>query len=198
MSNENLKLWDSVTKTDPKALKEVNFGRKFTAIDPYWQIKEATKLWGSYGITWGFKHIELTYELSTIGIVNFKGVFYYPEGEFPIINACSIYSDNARTKLDTDYAKKVETDTLTKALSKLGFSADVFLSKFVDSPYVNQEDNTKQENQEIDSDLEITLNECKTEQECKDWFKIASKDTKAMAQLGLGVKYQNKLKSLKN
>ena len=51
--------------------------------------------------------------------------------------------------------------------------------------------------QEIDSDLEITLNECKTEQECKDWFKIASKDTKAMAQLGLGVKYQNKLKSLK-
>jgi disulfide oxidoreductase YuzD len=37
-----------------------------------------------------------------------------------------------KAKLDTDFAKKVETDTLTKALSKLGFSADVFLSKFED------------------------------------------------------------------
>ena len=37
-----------------------------------------------------------------------------------------------------DFAKKVETDTLTKALSKLGFNADIFLGKFDDTKYVEQ------------------------------------------------------------
>ena len=151
---DNLKLWNSVSKTDPKALKEVNFGRKFTAIDPYWQIRQATELWGEYGKTWGFKEIYTGYELADMGLVNFKGIFFYPDGEFPIINACSIYTDNARTKIDTDFAKKVETDTLTKALSKLGFSADVFLSKFADVADVKLENDA--------TDIVSKINACET------------------------------------
>ena len=132
---ENLKLWNSVSKTEKKAKKNVKIGaREYTAIDPYWQIKEATKLWGAYGSTWGFNDIQLGYELINKNIVIFKGQFYYPNGTFPIVNAVHIMtSENPeKAKLDTDFAKKVETDTLTKALSKLGFSADVFLSKFED------------------------------------------------------------------
>ena len=155
---DNLKLWKSVETTDKRALKKVTYGRSFTSIDPQYQIKEATKIWGSYGSSWGFKSIELDYSLKDIGIVSFKGQFYYPEGEFPIINAVHVYTteDKQKQKLDTDFAKKVETDALTKALSKLGFSADIFLEKFVDckDSEVSASKDTKE--------LENLMSKCKT------------------------------------
>ena len=145
MDNDNLKLWDSVSKTDKKAKKNVKIGaREYTAIDPYWQIKEATKQWGAYGSTWGFNDIQLGFELIHKNLVTFKGQFFYPFGTFPIINAVHIMtSENIeKAKLDPDFAKKVETDALTKALSKLGYSADVFLSKFSDISDVKLENDS--------------------------------------------------------
>ena len=50
----NLKLWDSVEKTNPNHTKKVTFGRAITAIDPYHQIKNATKQFGPVGIGWGW------------------------------------------------------------------------------------------------------------------------------------------------
>jgi hypothetical protein len=44
--------------------------------------------------------------------------------------------DNAKTKIDDNFAKKLETDTLTKAISKLGFNADIFMGKFDDTRYL--------------------------------------------------------------
>ena len=38
--------------------------------------------------------------------------------------------------LDDNFAKKIETDTLTKAISKLGFNADIFMGKFDDVRYL--------------------------------------------------------------
>jgi hypothetical protein len=46
--------------------------------------------------------------------------------------------DNAKTKVDDNFAKKIETDALTKAISKLGFNADIFMGKFDDARYVNE------------------------------------------------------------
>ena len=138
--SENLKLWSSVEKTDPKHTKKANVrGNNITAIAPQYQVKKATEQFGSYGTTWGFKSFEFDYSmLEVTGIVVFKGVFYYPNGEFPISSSISAYKDGARTKPDTDFAKKVETDTLTKALSKLGFNADVFMGLYDDNKYVMQ------------------------------------------------------------
>jgi len=139
MSKDNLKFWESVEKTDPKHTKNANVkGNKITSIKPQYQIYNATKQWGSYGSTWGFKDIQLGYELKDLGLVTFKAVFYYPTGEFEILNTISIFRDNAQTKLDDEFAKKVETDSLTKALSKLGFNADVFMGRFEDLRYVEQ------------------------------------------------------------
>jgi hypothetical protein len=42
------------------------------------------------------------------------------------------------TKPDADFAKKVETDALTKGLSKLGFNADVFMGLYDDHKYVQE------------------------------------------------------------
>jgi hypothetical protein len=139
MSKENLKLWESVEKTDPKHTKQANVkGNKLTSIKPQYQIYNATKQWGSYGSTWGFKDINLGYELKECGLVTFKALFYYPSGEFEILNTISFWRDNAQTKIDDEFAKKVETDSLTKALSKLGFNADVFMGRFDDLRYIEQ------------------------------------------------------------
>jgi hypothetical protein len=136
---DNLKLWDAVCTTDPAHTKKANVkGNKLTSIKPQYQILQATKQWGSYGSTWGFKNIVLSYELKDLGLANFKALFYYPNGEFEAINTISLWRDGAQTKIDDEFAKKVETDTLTKCLSKLGFSADVFMGRFDDPRYIEK------------------------------------------------------------
>ena len=137
-----MELWNRVCKTDPNHTKKANVkGNNLTSIKPQYQIMMATEEFGSYGATWGFRNIELTYDLLDTGLVVFKAEFYYPNGSFPAINTISIYRDNARTKLDDEFAKKVETDSLTKCLSKLGFNADIFLGQFDDVRYVEQRTN---------------------------------------------------------
>jgi len=143
MSDNNLRLWDKFCVTDPSKTKHVKYGaRGFTSIDSMYQIKIATEEFGLYGEKWGFKNIELDFSLENKGLVIFKGIFYYPNGEFPIINSISFLIGKDRSKIDDDFAKKVETDALTKSLSKLGFNADVFEGKFDDSKYVEELKNT--------------------------------------------------------
>jgi len=134
----NLDLWNKVCKTDPKHTKAANVrGNKITAIAPQYQILKATEEFGPYGKTWGFKDISIDFGLASMnGVILFKGIFFYPDGEFPIISSIGAYIDNAKTKADNDFAKKVETDALTKALSKIGFNADVFMGLFDDHKYV--------------------------------------------------------------
>jgi hypothetical protein len=140
MENENLKLWHLVEKTNPKYTKQANVrGNKITSIAPQYQIMNVTEQFGSYGQTWGFKDSKLDYTLAnSFGLVTFEAIFFYPNGEFKIQNSISLWIDNAKTKVDSDFAKKVETDTLTKAISKLGFNADIFLGKFDDIRYVDE------------------------------------------------------------
>ena len=137
MSN-HLELWNKVERTNPKYTKKANVkGNNITAIAPQYQIKNVTEQFGSYGKTWGFKSLDFDYTLvDNLGLVVLHAVFYYPEGEFPIKNAQNIFIDNAKTKIDDNFAKKLETDTLTKAISKLGFNADIFMGLFDDVKYL--------------------------------------------------------------
>ena len=135
MDNHNLELWEKVEKTDPNFTKKVSFGRKYTAIDAQYQIKEATKQFGSYG-KWGLKN--LVYEKLYIGddiLLELRATFFYPDGEFDLTNSAYLL---VKARLDTDAYKKIETDTLTKALSKLGFNADIFLGMYENLDYVNE------------------------------------------------------------
>lgn len=136
--SENLKLWNAVEKTNPKYTKQANVGgNKITSIAPQYQIMNVTEQFGSYGKTWGFKNIELDYTLvPEFNLIVFKAIFFYPDGEFPTINSIKMFMDNAKTKIDDNFAKKLETDTLTKAISKLGFNADIFMGKFDDTKYL--------------------------------------------------------------
>lgn len=155
---DNLELWHSVEKTNPKYTKKAKVGgNEITAISPQFQIMNATEKFGSYGEKWGFKKIEFDYSItntpvklsvqdwttkkteiidSILGLVGFKATFFFPNGEFEITNSIKIFTDNKHSKIDDNFAKKLETDALTKALSKLGFNADIFLGKFDDVRYV--------------------------------------------------------------
>jgi len=138
MENNNLELWNKVEKTNPKYTKKANVGgNQITSIAPQYQIMNVTEQFGSYGKTWGFKNIELDYTLvPEFNLIVFKAIFFYPDGEFPTINSIKMFMDNAKTKIDDNFAKKLETDTLTKAISKLGFNADIFMGKFEDTRYL--------------------------------------------------------------
>jgi hypothetical protein len=131
---DNMKLWDSVSTTDPAYTKKVNSRGGFTTIDAQWQLMQATEKWGPYGEAWGVKG--LTYDYVRDGAGNIveaalEGTFWYPGGEFPL-GACMAYRAGNESK------KKLLTDLTTKSLSKLGFSADVFMGKFDDNKYLQE------------------------------------------------------------
>tara|TARA_B110001454_G_scaffold191984_1_gene191994 strand:+ start:707 stop:1300 length:594 start_codon:yes stop_codon:yes gene_type:complete len=179
MSN-NLELWNKVEKTNPKYTKEANVkGNKITSIAPQFQILNATEQFGVYGVTWGFKNIKFDYTLVPVcGLVSWSADFFFPKGEFPATNSISIWRDGAMTKADDQFAKKVETDALTKCLSKLGFNADIFLGKFDDVRYLEE---VKKEFAPKPIDLSTTaegkaLKECKTIEKLGSTYLAMSKD----------------------
>jgi hypothetical protein len=135
----NLELWDKVSKTDPAHTKKAKIGgQSITAIAPQYQVRNATEQFGPYAIKWGFRNIEFDYSLvATHSLVVFKGTFFCPDGECQIVNSAKIYMDRAETMVDADFAKKMETDALTKVLSKMGFNADVFMGRYDDHKYVS-------------------------------------------------------------
>ena len=219
IENKNLELWKKVEKTNPKYTKNANVGgNKITSISPQFQIMNVTEQFGSYGSTWGFKNIDLDYSLVNVpfkreksegvypnkkivgvedaymGLVVFKATFFYPGGEFPIINSISLFTNNDMTKLDDNFAKKVETDALTKAISKLGFNADIFMGKFDDVRYVEEmkqefseqpkTSNTPPENKIDIPRLEERLKACTTVEELGSTYKsFTESEQKSVAKL---------------
>ena len=126
MSEDNLKLWNSVCETDPKYTKPVTFGFKQTAIDPQYQLRLGTEQWGQYGSKWGIKDLQWsTHDNSVI----LNAIFWYPSGEFPM---CV----DAPWEPNKDTYKKLITEARSKSLSYLGFNADVYLGQYDDNRYV--------------------------------------------------------------
>ena len=126
-------------KTNPDHTREVKAGRKFTAICPQSQFLAATEQFGPYGAGWGLKEINRDFEsLREYRMAIFSGVFWFKGGEFEISTSISLFIDKAQTKIDSDICKKAETDLVTKALSKIGFNADVFMGRFDDNRYVSE------------------------------------------------------------
>lgn len=126
-----LQLWNEVCTTPPKMTKEVSIGRKFTTIDPTWQLQRATELWGPYGMTWGLRALQYSILDTGEGPKSMMLVaeFWYPLGQFPI-------AVDMPFKNRDDCCKKLLTSARSKSLSLLGFSADIYMGKFEDAAYV--------------------------------------------------------------
>lgn len=139
MSKENMSLWDRVEKTDPKHTKKVSFGRSFTAIDPYYQIKCATEQFGPAGEGWGWEVVQLEEFIKTASVALKIRLWHGSRDNWiEQWGQSGLFVDAKQTKPDHDVMKKATTDGITKCLSYLGFNADVFTGKFDDNKYVQQ------------------------------------------------------------
>ena len=190
----NLNLWNKVEKTNPKYTKRITLGRRsFTTIDAQYQIKNATEQFGSYGK--GFGLCDVNYDIIPTNagdiLAAYKATFFYVEDgkryEFPISTGIFI---EKKGRTDEDFSKKAETDMLTKALSKLGFNADIFMGRFDDKKYVDEINNqfVQEENDKLKASRQVVVKaiaKAKTSVELKEVynkypnFKVSLKDVYA-------------------
>ena len=135
---DKLSLWNEVSKTNPADTKTVNQRGGFTAIDAYSQIKAATKTFGPVGRGWGWTVESALADTPAAGCYTVMIKFWYIDADLDVRCAFNTFGA-AKSERDPDEcAKKALTDAITKALSYLGFNADVFTGKFDDSKYVEK------------------------------------------------------------
>ena len=151
-------LWNHVCETDAEnqfgkpTTKHVKQRGGFTAIDAYHQIWVATRLWGPMGFTggdpcsggWGFNEEKWDVVRDGSGApleITFEGTFWY-EGR-----RVGRFCADVAYRPGDDGRKKTLTDALTKALSYLGFSADVFLGAW-DGKYTDERPAPRQQQQQ--------------------------------------------------
>lgn len=146
---ENTKIWESLKTTDPKFTKTVSFGQKFTSINAQWQLQRMTEQFGPVGKGWGY-HVEHDIQRITDDItVAVADVTIWWLGTPEIVTQLPAEKPRhsygpvrgmapllEKNRLDDDAGKKAMTDALTKGLSHLGLSADVFLGQYDDNKYV--------------------------------------------------------------
>lgn len=146
---ENTRIWDALKVTDPKYTKKVEFGRKFTSINSQWQLQRMTEQFGPIGKGWGYtvqhsvERITPEYVLA-IADVSIWWMESRADANTRVVETSSFGPVRGmspileKNRYDDDAGKKAMTDALTKGLSHLGLSADVFLGLFDDNKYVSQ------------------------------------------------------------
>lgn len=136
MTENNLRIWSQVDKTNPAHTKKVNQRGGFTAISAAYQILKATEVFGPIGEGWGYTTGTpiIVETLITVPVSLWHGD---RANVFGPMLGCEEWKDK-NGRVDSDAPKKAVTDGLTKLLSQLGFNADVFLGRFDDSKYVKE------------------------------------------------------------
>ena len=153
--SDNLAIWSSVDKTDPKYTKEFNRGGGFkgTATNATYLARRATEMFGPMGIGWGVDVIDEAYVngqplfdgdgnvLCHAVIHKVRAKLWYTwgdkRGEITHFGHTDFIGKNKNGIFtDEEAPKKSLTDAMTKCLSLLGFASDVHLGMFDDSKYV--------------------------------------------------------------
>ena len=148
---DHLALWNAVQETDPNYTKKFSRGGGFrgTSTNAVYLARKATSRWGPIGIGWGVEIIDETVMdggplsggvLTKIHKVRVK--LWYVEGdqrgEVIQFGQTTFVGENKNGIFtDEEAPKKSLTDGMTKCLSLLGFSADIFMGLYDDSKYVN-------------------------------------------------------------
>lgn len=143
---DNLKVWNQLSQTDPKYTKQFDRGGfKGTATNPTWQIKRLTEIYGPVGFGWYYEVSDIqTHKADTGHIMIYLGLnlFVKQDNEWskPIHGRGGdfvVTINKNGMKSDDEAFKKAETDALGNAMKKLGMSADVHMGMFDDNKYVN-------------------------------------------------------------
>lgn len=131
-----MRIWQAVEKTDPAHTKHVSQRGGFTAINANYQIMQATKQFGPIGIGWGYVSGEPVFH-DTLLFVPVTLWYGDRSNTFGPMLGCEEWKSD-KGRVDSDASKKATTDAITKLLSQLGFSADVFLGKYDNQKYVEE------------------------------------------------------------
>lgn len=159
MSTTNMRIWEQVQTTDTRYTKNAEVGgQKITSLNGTAMVMKATEVFGPVGIGWGWKVLEERFddghEVFTgegdkriclgreIGHTVKIQLWFTQDGQRGEVEqyGCTRYQYKTKYGMTTDgeAPKKSLTDAIKKALSMLGFSADVFLGMFDDVNYVQQ------------------------------------------------------------
>ena len=124
----NLELWNRVDKTDPDHTKPAG---RFTAIDAYHQLYNATAEFGPVGEGWGWE-VQSEQVVEGNAVVRIRLWWHIGEagGHYEEYGTANI------GRLKDESFKAALTDAITKGLSRLGFNAAVFMGKFDNNKYV--------------------------------------------------------------
>lgn len=140
---DNLELWHLVEKTDPSAVKAIT-GKPYkgNSPKPHWLVEKATQVFGPCGIGWGIEVKESQYIPTEAGVLHSATVrvWYEWKGKRGVVEhvggtPASGKRQSGQVFYDEDAAKKSVTDGLVKALSMIGFAADIFTGRWDDSKY---------------------------------------------------------------
>lgn len=141
---DNMKLWQSVCVTDPKAVKPIT-GKQYkgNSPKPYWVIQRATEVFGPCGLGWGVQILSERFERfgdEALHIAHVM-VWYIQDGKRGEIEQmgqtrAAYISAAGKHIVDEDAPKKSATDGMVKCLSMLGFAGDIFSGQWDDSKYV--------------------------------------------------------------
>ena len=144
MTIDNLALWHSVEKTDPKHVKSItDKPYKGSSPKPHYLVMKATEDFGPCGIGWGFEILSQQFVNGAPGDILHVAhlrVWYTYNGTRGTVEHVgqTVFAgkDKNGPYTDEDAPKKSVTDALVKALSMVGFAGDIFMGRFDDSKYV--------------------------------------------------------------
>ena len=141
---DNMKLWQQVCVTDPKAVKPIT-GKQYkgNSPKPYWVIQRATEVFGPCGLGWGVQILSERFERfgdEALHIAHVK-VWYMQDDKRCEIEQmgqtrAAYNTASGKYMVDEDAPKKSATDGMVKCLSMLGFAGDIFSGQWDDSKYV--------------------------------------------------------------
>ncbi len=155
----NMSIWEKVQTTDTRYTKDAKVGgQQITSLNGTAMIMKATEVFGPAGIGFGWnvveerfdkgaemfsgegdKRVSLGFELNHTIKITFWFMLDGKRGEIEQYGCTQyLYKSKYGTTTDGEAPKKSLTDAIKKALSMLGFSADVFLGMFDDQNYVQQ------------------------------------------------------------
>lgn len=164
--SNNMEIWKEEMTSNPNYVKKATRG--LSSVSAQSQKERATARWGPFGSDWGITNEQTEFitfvhpkSKATISQCFYQAVFYYHTykdgGEktkhtFPTASSWDLH--------DLDWALKMKTKAITKALSELGFNADLFMGYFDDVNYVAELQITQQEE---DAHKQATKARIKTE-----------------------------------
>jgi len=141
----NREFWDRVKKTDPRRVKQIT-GKQYkgNSPQPYYLVERMTEEFGMCGLGWGLNiKNERMERMSEHDILHVAVVelWYRHDGETGRIEQigqtkAAYMSSKGTLVVDEDAPKKSVTDAMTKCMSYLGFSGDIFSGHWDDSKYV--------------------------------------------------------------